>query len=105
MAKRGRKSSHLSIDSLIFELRRLDSRREAVAAQIGEAVTSLVSLDAPLPRRTGQPLKPATRSAKKAVKTGASKSKMSAEARRRISEAQKARWAKLKGKGAKKKTD
>ena len=95
MAKRGRRPRMVSIDSLMFELGKLEGRRREIVSQIRKAMTGIgVAL------RDGEapfPLGEIARSAKKTVKK-----KMSAEARAKISAAQKARWAKVAKKAVRK---
>src|SRR5688572_4617196 len=86
----------VSVDGLISELRDLDAKREDLARRIQITVSSVMSGESPLPWRKRRPGRPAG-SAKKAAKRGRPKGrKMSAAARKAISDAQKKRWAKQK---------
>lgn len=90
MAKRGRKPQGISIDSLMFELGRLEARRREIAAQIRDAVSAVAEFEAPLQRRAEAMVKTVVKTMKRTRKA------MSAESRAKISAAQKARWAKSK---------
>ena len=89
MAKR---KQTLSLDTLASELRNLDARRKTLINQLSSAIRSLAGGEALLmpwaPSRRGRP---AGRIALK--RKGARKRKMSAAARKKISEAQRKRWA------------
>jgi hypothetical protein len=90
MAKRRR---NVSLDSLMAELSQLDTRRKQVVASIQSAVASVVGSAAPPfsdGRRRGRP------AGSRKLKVARKKRKMSAAARKAISEAQKKRWAKQK---------
>lgn len=96
MAKRGRKPVGVSLDGLLFELGRLDARREHIVSQIRSTVASIGGMVKSAPERADH----ARQTVTKAVKRG--RRKMSAEARAKISAAQKARWARVAKKTAKK---
>jgi hypothetical protein len=95
MAKRRarRARSGFSIDGLMAQLSNLDTQRRAIVAQIQHAVSSLVGGGSEAPRRRGRPA-----GSKNTATTAAPKKrrKMSAKARKAISDAQKKRWAKQK---------
>src|SRR5688572_29791598 len=94
MAKRRARTT--SVDTLIAELRTLDARRKVVTGQIQQAISSLMGGENPFPwaptARRGRPAgsKNKTKGARKGRR------KMSAAARKAISDAQKKRWAKQK---------
>jgi hypothetical protein len=99
MAKRGRS---VSLDKLISELASLDKQRVALHGRIKSAITSALgswSGENPFPWRKAPGGRRKTSAATAAPKK---RRKMSAKARKAISMAQKARWAKQKA-GAKKK--
>ena len=91
MAKRKRS---VSLDGLVAELSTLDARRKVVVNQLTAAVRSLggavsgVALPFSQAARRGRPVGKQT-----TKRQGGRKRKMSAAARKRISEAQKKRWA------------
>jgi hypothetical protein len=95
LAKRKRT---FSLDTLVAELSGLDARRKTIINQLSAAIRSVAgegramvaSLGPVVRRRRAATAKNAP------VKRGR-KRKMSAAARKRISEAQKKRWAKAKG--------
>ena len=94
MAKRKRT---FSLDNLVAELSELDARRKAVVSQLNAAIRSVAGEGAALVGSFG----PARRRGKPAGARSATpkrKRKMSAAARKRISDAQKKRWAAQKGK-------
>ena len=90
MAKR--KQTTFSLDTLVSELRNLDARRKTLINQLSGAIRSLSGGEALLmpsaPSRRGR-----TAGTTVAKRKGSRKRKMSAAARKRISEAQKKRWA------------
>ena len=92
MAKR---KQMLSLDTLASELRDLDARRKTLINQLSGAIRSLAGGEALLmpwaPQRRGRPA-----SGTVVKRKSSRKRKMSPAARKRISEAQKKRWAKAK---------
>ena len=95
MAKRKRT---FSLDTLVAELSELDARRKTIVNQLSAAIRSVAGEVRALVASLG----PAVRRRRAAtaknppVKRGR-KRKMSAAARKRMSDAQKKRWAKAKG--------
>ena len=95
MAKRKRT---FSLDTLVAELSELDARRKTIVNQLSAAIRSVAgegramvaSLGPVVGRRRAATVKNVL------VKRGR-KRKMSAAARKKISEAQKKRWAKTRG--------
>ena len=93
LAKRKRT---FSLDTLVAELSELDSRRKALVNRLSAAIRSLAGGESlRMPETLSRRRRPAGRAVVK--RKGVRKRKMSAAARKRISEAQKRRWAKAKG--------
>ena len=101
MAKRGRA---VSIDSLLKQVKQLEASREALVARIKAAVSAVLRDGEASIRLAGQgagfvagvrgPGRPA--GSKNVAPVARKKRKMSAAARKAISDAQKKRWAKQK---------
>ena len=96
MAKR---KQTFSLDTLVTELRELDARRRAVVNQLSAAIRSVAGEGAAMVRSLGPARRRGRPAGTKSVtpKRGRRR-KMSAAARKRISDAQKKRWAKTKAK-------
>jgi hypothetical protein len=97
----GRKAG--SLDGLVAELRQLDERRKGIVAQIRDTTNQLLSgLSAPegwesSGRKRGRPPgRPVAATSADAGGGTRKRRKMSAKARKAISDAQKKRWAKQK---------
>jgi hypothetical protein len=94
MAKRGRA---VSIDRLVKQVSQLDAQRKALLDRIREVVGNVLKDDGtpfPLGRDVDGGTIKQTASRKRAM--GGKRRKMSAAARKAISDAQKKRWAKQK---------
>ena len=98
MAKRGRS---ISLDKLISELASLDKQRVALQGRIKSAVTSALGSWSGENSFAWSKAPVGKRKSSAAVAVPKKQRKMSAKARKAISMAQKARWAKQKA-GAKK---
>jgi hypothetical protein len=92
LAKRKRT---FSLDTLVAELSELDARRKTIVNQLSAAIRSVAGEGRAMVASLG-PRRRRAASAKHAPVKRGRKRKMSAAARKRISEAQKKRWAKAK---------
>ena len=95
MAKRKRT---FSLDTLVAELSELDARRKTIVNQLSAAIRSVAGEGRAMVASLGPVVRRRRAAAtKNATARRGRKRKMSAAARKRISEAQKKRWAKTKG--------
>ncbi len=96
MAKRKRA---FSLDTLVAELSELDARRKTIVNQLSAAIRSVAGEGRAMVASLGPAVRRRrTATVKNAPVKRGRKRKMSAAARKRISEAQKKRWAKAKTK-------
>ena len=95
MAKRKRT---FSLDTLVAELSELDARRKTIVNQLSAAIRSVAGEGRAMVASLGPGMRRRRAASTKTgpVKRGRKRT-MSAAARKRISEAQKKRWAKAKG--------
>ena len=95
MAKRKRT---FSLDTLVAELSELDARRKTIVNQLSAAIRRVAGEGGAMIASVGPAVRRRRAAATKTSPAqGGRKRKMSAAARKRISEAQKKRWAKAKG--------